>query len=194
MLGVGGPAAASPTPGPSPTTIPPTDTPTPPPGTTEICILLYDDLNGDALRQPTELGVAGGAVSVSNTAGTFSETRTTVSEIDPDTLEPVRTCFTDVPAGEYNVSMAVPANYNPTMELTYTFSIKAGDRAEVSFGAQSQTETAGAVSPEEGGGSRSPIFGILGGLLLLGGVGLGWYAFQQRKPASRLKGGGLFKR
>lgn len=193
MLGVGGPAALSPTPGPSPTAAPPTVTPTLPAGTTEICILLYDDLNGDALRQETELGVAGGAVSVSNTAGTFSETKTTLSEIDPDLLEPVNTCFTDVPAGEYNISLAVPPNYNPTMELTYTFNIKAGDIAFISFGAQSQTETGVEPATEESGGesSPSPIFGILGGLLLLGGVGLGWYALQQRKPANRLKGGGF---
>lgn len=193
MLGVGGPAAQSPTPGPSPTPVPPTVTPTLPAGTTEICILLYDDLNGDALRQETELGVAGGAVSVSNTAGTFSETETTISEIDPDTLEPVKTCFTDVPAGEYNISMAVPPNYNPTMALTYTFAIKAGDLAEVSFGAQPQTAAGEEPASEDGqsGGGPSPVFGIVGGLLLLGGVGLGWYAFQQRKPASRLKGGGF---
>jgi hypothetical protein len=191
MLGIGGPAAQSPTPGPSPTPVPPTITPTLPAGTTEICILLYDDLNGDALRQETELGVAGGAVSVSNTAGTFSETKTTISEIDPDLLEPVPTCFTDVPAGEYNISLAVPPNYNPTVELTYKLAIKAGNIASVSFGAQSQTETGIEPPPEEGGSSPSPIFGILGGLLLLGGLGLGWYAFQQRKPANRLKGGGF---
>ncbi len=196
MLGVGGPAAQSPTPGPSPTLEPPTVTPTLPAGTTEICILLYNDSNGDALRQETEFGVAGGAVSVSNTAGTFSETKTTVSEIDPDTLEPVQTCYTDVPAGEYNISVAVPPNYNPTVQLTYTFAIKAGDTAFVPFGAQSQTETGAEPAAEngEGGSGPSPIFGILGGLLLLGGLGLGWYAFQQRKPASRLKGGGYFKR
>jgi len=194
MLGVGGPAALSPTPGPSPTLEPPTPTPTPPAGTTEICILLYDDLNGDSLRQENELGIEGGAVSVSNTAGTFSETKTTVSEIDPDTLEPVNTCFTDVPEGEYSISLAVPPNYNPTMEMIYTFSIKAGDIVIVPFGAQSQTEGSGETISPDGGNSPSPIFGILGGLLLLGGLGLGWYAFQQRKPANRLKGGGYFKR
>jgi len=195
MLGIGGPAALSPTPGPSPTLEPPTVTPTPPAGTTEICVLLYDDVNGDALRQETEFGIADGAVSVGNTAGTFSETKATVSEIDPDTLEPVQTCFTDVPEGEYNISVAVPENYNPTMELTYSFSIKAGDVASVDFGAQSKTETSAEVDSEDGGGSGpSLIFGILGGLLLLGGLGLGWYAYQQRKPASRLKGGRYLKR
>ena len=194
MLGIGGPAALSPTPGPSPTLEPPTATPLPPAGTTEICVLLYTDLNGDALSQETELGIAGGAVSVSNTAGTFSDTKTTVSEIDPDTLEPTQTCFTDVPEGEYNISVAVPENYNPTMEMTYTFAIKAGDRAFIPFGAQPKTDTGPEPSASENGGSSpSPIFGILGGLLLLGGLGLGWYAFQQRKPANRLKGGG-FKR
>ena len=194
MLGIGGPAALSPTPGPSPTLEPPTATPLPPTGTTEICVLLYEDTNGDALQQETEVGIAGGAVSVGNSAGTFSETKSTISEIDPDTVEPVYTCFTDVPEGEYNISLAVPENYNPTMELTSTFTIKAGDIAFIAFGAQSQTETIAEPVPENGDSGRpSPIFGILGGLLLLGGVGLGWYAFQQRKPASKLKGGG-FKR
>ena len=191
MLGVGGPAALSPTPGPSPTPVPPTVTPTPPAGTTEICVLLYDDANGDALRQTTELGIAGGAVSVSNTAGTFSETKATISEVDPDTLEPVQTCFTDVPEGEYNISLAVPENYNPTMEMTYTLDVKAGDRAFIPFGAQPKTETASQDAPANSGGGPSPIFGILGGLLLLGGLGLGWYAFQQRKPSNRFKGGGF---
>ncbi len=194
MLGIGGPAALSPTPGPSPTLEPPTATPLPPTGTTEICVLLYEDTNGDALQQETEVGIAGGAVSVGNSAGTFSETKSTISEIDPDTLEPVYTCFTDVPEGEYNVSLAVPESYNSTTELTSTFTIKAGDIAFIPFGAQSQTETIAEQVPENGDRGRpSPIFGILGGLLLLGGVGLGWYAFQQRKPASKLKGGG-FKR
>jgi LysM domain len=191
MLGIGGPSALSPTPGPSPTLELPTITPTPAPGITEICVLLYDDINGDALRQTTELGVAGGAVSVSNTAGTYSETTTTVSAIDPDTEEPQQTCFTDVPRGEYNISVAVPENYNPTTDLIYTLSINAGDQASVDFGAQSKTETNGEPASENGGDSSgtSPILGVFGGLLLLGGLGLGWYAYQQRKPASRLKGG-----
>ena len=195
MLGIGGPAALSPTPGPSPTLAPPTATPTPPAGTTEICVLLYEDENGDALRQETEIGIADGAVSVSNSAGTFSETKSTVSVIDPDTEEPLQVCFTDVPEGEYNISLAVPENYNPTTQLTSTFTIKAGDIALFDFGAQSQTETIAEPIPENGGGggATSPIFGILGGVLLLGGLGLAWYAFQQRKPAKRFKGGKYLK-
>ena len=192
MLGVGGPAALSPTPGPSPTAAPPTATPTPPVGTTEICVLLYDDLNGDALLQDTELGIADGAVSVSNTAGTFSETKTTVAALNPDTLEPQQVCFTDVPEGEYNISVAVPDNYHPPMEMTYRFPIKAGDRAFINFGAQSKAETAVEVETEARDGT-SPLLGIFGALLLLGGLGLGWYAYQQRKPSSKLKGGDFYR-
>lgn len=195
MLGIGGPAVLSPTPGPAPTAGPPTITPTPPSGTTEICVLLYEDLNGDALRQETELGLAGGAVSVSNTAGTYSNTQTTVSAIDPETEEPQQTCFGDVPEGEYNISVAVPDNYNPTMELANTFTIRAGDRAFVDFGAQSREVTAGEAEPEPGGGGgTSPVMGILGGLLLLGGLGLAWYAFQSRRPAGRMKGHRLLRK
>ena len=194
MFGIGGPSAFSPTPGPVPSALPATITPTPIAGTTEICVLLYEDVNGDALRQETEIGIPGGAVSASNTAGTFSETMTTVSEIDPDTEEPRQVCFDNVPEGEYNVSVAVPDNYNPTMELSYSFSIKAGDRAFIDFGAQSQEETAIDSAPDNGGAGRTPIFGILGGLLLLGGFGLLWYAMQQRRPASKLRRGGLYKK
>jgi LysM repeat protein len=187
VLGSGGPGLLSPTPGPSPTPEPPTVTPTPPPGTTEICVLLYEDLNGDAQWQEGETGIASGAVSISNTAGTYSDTKATISEIDPDLLKPVQTCFTDVPAGEYNISLAVPAGYNPTTELTSTFAIKSGGIASVSFGAQAQKETSVEQPAEDGGSGPSPIFGILGGLLLLGGLGLGWYAFRQRKSAGRPK-------
>ncbi|GAB4505664.1 MAG: hypothetical protein Fur0043_26610 [Anaerolineales bacterium] len=192
MLGIGGPAAYSPTPGPSPTSAPPTVTPTPPPGTTEICVLLYEDVNGDALRQETELGVAGGAVSVSNSAGTYSETQVTVAAIDPLTTAPQQVCFTDVPAGEYTVSMAVPDTYNPTMSMTQTFVLEAGDRAFLDFGAQLRAApNAGEPQADNHEGGSSTILGILGGVLLLGGLGLGWYALQQGKPASRFKGRGM---
>ena len=45
-------------------------------------------------------------------------------------------CFSDVPEGQYNIGAAIPDNYNPTMTLTYTLDVNAGDRAFVDFGAQ----------------------------------------------------------
>ena len=190
LVGLGGPLAASPTPGPSPTPLPPTVTPTPFVGTTEICVLLYEDQNGDALRQTTEPVIIGGAVSVTETNGKYSETRQTTAP-DP-TADYPGVCFTDVPEGNYNISAAIPDNYNPTMALSNKLDVKAGDRAFVDFGAQSR-ETTVQQTPDSGGGP-SPILGIFGGLLLLGGLVLGWYALRLRKPESKLKQSGLLKK
>jgi len=183
----------APTAGPAPTLPSPTVTATPISGTTEVCILLFNDMNGDALRQEAELGVEGGAVSLTNLNGSYSQTQNTVSAVDPDTLEPVRSCFIDVPGGEYNVSMGVPDGYNATMLLSYTLTVKAGDRASVDFGAQSKTITVSEpVDTQEA--SRSSILGIFGFLLLLGGAGLGYYAYRSGQPKSKLKGSPLMKK
>lgn len=181
-----------PTAGPAPTLPPATVTATPVSGTTEVCVLLFDDMNGDALRQETEFGIEGGAVSLTNLNGSYSETQNTTAAIDPDLLEPVRSCFIDVPQGEYNVSIAVPDTYNPTMLLSYTLTVRAGDRASIDFGAQSKTITVSETTDTQGG--RSSILGIFGLLLLLGGVGLGYYAYRSSQPRSKLKGSPLTKR
>jgi len=179
--------------GPAPTLPSPTVTATPVSGTTEVCVLLFNDMNGDSLRQTTELGVDGGAVSLTNLNGSYSQTQNTTSAVDPDTSEPVRACFVDVPSGEYNVSMAVPDNYNPTMLLSYTLTVKAGDRASIDFGAQSKTLTINEPTQTQGN-SRSSILGIFGFLLLIGGAGLGYYAYRSGQPKSKLKGSPLVKR
>jgi hypothetical protein len=193
LVGVGGPAAAASfTPGPSPTPAPPTVTPTPFKGTTEICVLLFNDLNGDALREADEPVIVGGAISVTETNGEFSKTLETAINPDPNAYPGV--CFTDVPEGNYNVGAAIPDNYNPTMSLTYTLDVKAGDRAFVSFGAQSRDSTVAQPANNAGGGGPSPILGFFGGFLLLGGLGLGWYALRMRNPQSKLKRSGLLKK
>ena len=193
QLVVGLAQAETPTAGPAPTLPSPTVTATPVSGTTEVCVLLFEDRNGDAVRQETELGIEGGAVSLTNLNGSYSETQNTSSAIDPDTLLPVRACFVDVPGGEYNVSMAVPDEYNPTMLLSYTLTVRAGDRAEISFGAQSKTITVSEPADAQEG-NRSSLLGVFGFLLLLGGAGLGYYAYRSGQPKSKLKGSPLTKR
>ena len=191
VVGLAQPEA--PTAGPAPTLPSPTATPTPVSGTTEVCVLLFEDKNGDAVRQETELGIEGGAVSLTNLNGSYSETLDTSAAVDPDTLLPVRACFVDVPSGEYNISMAVPDAYNPTMLLSYDLTVKAGDRAEISFGAQSKTLTVSEPAESQEGG-RSSLLGIFGFLLLLGGAGLGYYAYRSGQPKSKLKGSPMMKR
>jgi len=194
QLVVGLAVQAGPTPGPAPTLLPPTATTTPVSGTTEVCVLLFNDANGDSLRQETEFGVEGGAVSLTNLNGSYSEQQNTTAATDPDTGEPVRACFEDVPGGEYNVSVAPPDDFNPTMLMTYNLNIKAGDRASIDFGAQSKTITANQTTEEQGGGGRSSAVGIFGLLLLLGGAGLGYYAYRSSQPKSKLKNSPLSKR
>ncbi len=188
LLGLVGPAAASETPGPSPTPLPPSLTPTPFTGTTEICVLLFDDMDGNALRQEIEAALAGGAVSVTETNGKYSATLDTVINPDPAAYQGI--CFTNVPAGHYNVSVAIPPNYNPTMDLSYILDVKAGDRAFIDFGAQSAQATLAEQPTEDSQeGSTFSIMGIVGVVLLLGGAGLTWYAWRIGRPESKLSGG-----
>jgi murein DD-endopeptidase MepM/ murein hydrolase activator NlpD len=185
--------AGTPTAGPSPTFAPPTVTPTPFTGTTEICVLLFNDVNGDAMRQETEPAVAGGAVSVTENNGEYSAAQETTIPADPDAYQ--GNCFANVPEGSYNITMGIPDNYNPTMELTTSLDVKAGDRDFVDFGIQSQEVVAdiGTIKePEEQ--PRSPLMGIIGGLFLLGGAALGYYAWRSGKPESKISGGGILRK
>jgi LysM domain len=192
FVGTGGPSSISPTPGPSPTPLPPTITPTPFAGTTQICVLLFNDMNGDALHEANESVIPGGAISVTETNGKYSKTLPTAINSDP-TAYP-GTCFNDIPEGHYNIAVAIPDNYNPTVNLTYTLDLKAGDSDFVDFGAQSRDTTITQPQTNPGGGGTSPVLGIVGGFLLLGGLGLGWYALRLRRPQSKLQQSGLLKR
>ncbi len=192
LVGTGGPIVPTATPGPSPTPLPPTITPTPPAGTTQICVLLFDDINGNGFRDPNESAIAGGAISVTETNGKYSKTLPTVINPDPNAYQGI--CFTNIPEGHYSIAAAIPDNYNPTTSLTSTLDLKAGDNSEVDFGAQSKGTTAAQTAPGDSGGGPSPLLGIFGGLMLLGGVGLGWYALRLRRPQSKLKQSGLLRR
>ena len=182
--------AGTPTAGPSPTPAPPTASPTPFTGTTEICVLLFLDANGNALREETEPAVAGGAVSVTEKNGEYSAAQNTIIPADPTTYQGI--CFSDVPEGSYNITVGIPDNYNPTMQLNYSLDVKAGDRAEVGFGIQSKDVVVDPIAANPNETKTSPIFGILGGLLLLGGGALGYYAWRSGKPESKLSGGSGF--
>ena len=185
--------AGTPTAGPSPTPAPPTASPTPFTGTTEICVLLFEDANGNALREETEPAVAGGAVSVTEINGEYSAAQNTIIPADPEAYQGI--CFSNVPEGNYNITVGVPDNYNPTMDLNYSLDVNAGDRAFVDFGIQSKDVVADTSANPPSQSKPSPIFGMLGGLLLLGGAALGYYAWRSGKPESKLSGGsGMLKK
>jgi hypothetical protein len=187
--------ALTPTLGAPPTPGTPTVTPTPISGTTEVCVLLFDDANGDALRQETEPAVAGGAVSLTENNGKYSAALDTVIPADPTVYQGI--CFSDIPEGNYNITVGIPDNYNPTMDLNYSLDVNAGDLAFVDFGVQSQDVVVdpGAAETNSGNSSgRSVLLGVLGGIFLLGGAGLGYYAWRSGRPESKLSGGGFLKK
>lgn len=169
----------------------PTVTPTPISGTTEVCVLLFEDANGNAIREETEPAVAGGAVSLTENNGQYSASLDTVVPADPEVYQGV--CFSDIPEGAYNITVGIPDNYNPTTELNLSLEVNAGDRASVGFGIQRVDVVVDPGVEEQGGGGggQSTLLGLVGGLLLLGGAGLGYYAWRTSKPESKLSGGGF---
>lgn len=162
----------TPMPGPTPTETPAIPTPTPFPGTGTICVYLFDDVNGNALAEGTEPPIAGGAISVTDKTGTVSLTGTTSDQFDPETDEPPRVCFDNLPEGDYTVSIAVPQGYNPTTQTNYPLKLRAGDISVLDFGAQLSSQ---GLPQEPQETRRSPLLAILGGLMVLGGAGLGIY-------------------
>jgi hypothetical protein len=162
--------------GPSPTPTGNFPTPEPSKGYGTICVYLYNDVNGNAMADPAEItntGLAGGEISITDKAGDFTKTGTTV-----DTGDPV--CFQDAPEGEYTISIAIPDGYNPTASQNYTLDLKAGDTATVDFSAQASSTQPIAVTKTE---NHSSLFlAVFGGIIVLAGVVLGLYArFIRRK-------------
>ena len=173
MIGVGEPSGGSPTSGPtpSPTQVLPTATPSAG-GTAQVCVLVYDDANGDALRQESEAAIAGAAISLTSDDGTYSQTQTSV--INPDATAYQGMCFANVPPGKYTVSVAAPDGYNPTMNLTSSVNVNPGDSIGFNFGAQPKA-VAAATTDSKG---PSPLLGVIGAALLLGGIGIGAYSWR----------------
>lgn len=177
LLGLAGPAEIIATAGPSPTAEPLLPTSTPEPGSGSLCVIVFNDRNGDSVRQAEEPSIPGGAISITDRAGEISLTETTVTGLDPH-------CFEDLPEGDYNISVAVPDGYNATTIMNYALALEAGALIYIDFGAQPNSETL-ASSPPPTGSGNSPLLGVLGVLLLVSGAGLGIFAGRMRKSGNK---------
>jgi hypothetical protein len=194
LLGYAGPSGAVPTAGILPTQPIPTPSATASPGWGTLCVLLYNDVNGDSMRQETEPSIPGGEISVSNRLGTVSLTAETPSGgiattiVNPTPQERGYICFDQLLQGEYLISVAAPEGYNRTTVLNTTLNLEAGQTTQIAFGAQanSELEAQTAIIPESP--RKSPVMGIVGGALLLVGIALGIYAALLRR-ASGVKSG-----
>lgn len=171
LLGLGGPAEVTPTAGPSPTPTAVLPTPSPKPGQGELCLILFNDINGDSIRQEDEPSIPNGAISFGNQSGSVSQTVDTGAGLEHQ-------CFKELPEGAYTVSVAVPEGNNPTTETTYEIPLKPGDVTYINFGAQANSQTLAEpeLPPEEGG--RSPLLGILGVLFLVAAAVVAFFAVR----------------
>jgi hypothetical protein len=170
-------APATPTPeGPAPTPTPGPPTPTPFDGNGEVCVVLFEDLDGNQMRGENEVYLAGGVVSINNRAGTYSETLETVGG-SPDLVEPA--CFEEVPEGDFNLSMGIPEGTIATTSLNIPLEVAAGDTIVIDFGAQPSSQVPQSNEPLPGGG-RSPLLLVIGILFLAGGAGLAFFFIRSR--------------
>ena len=171
LLGVA--PTVTPVAGPTATPTPILPTPTPFAGTGTICVYLYNDINGNALIEDGEGAIPGGVIDIVGDKESRSG-ETTSSSVPP--------CFDGLPEGQYRVNMGVPQGYNNTTNASYMLDLKAGDQSTLDFGAQ---VSSAAVPTPIGGGDvssgRSPLLGILGGLVIIAGVAAGVYALRIKK-------------
>lgn len=157
----------TPTIGPTPTATPILPSPTPFAGTGKICVVLFLDVNGNAMVDAGEGPLAGGAISLVDRKGKVSLTGSTSG--DPEAPQ----CFADLNEGDYNISVAVPQGYNATTSMNQPLSLKAGDNSYINFGAQQSLQAAPEVSSTDPGEQRSPLLALAGAALVLIGIGLG---------------------
>ncbi|MFZ3150273.1 MAG: LysM peptidoglycan-binding domain-containing protein [Anaerolineaceae bacterium] len=154
-----------------------TPTPTPAPGFAKVCVVLFNDLDGTGMRTEGETYLYGGVVSLNDRLGNVSLTGNTVAG-NPDEVDPL--CFENIPEGSYNITVAIPDGFNATTITNYPLEVKAGEQATVDFGAQVASSVPAQQAASEAAG-RVPVLGIVGLVLLLAGLGLGFYMWRQNK-------------
>jgi len=180
FLGLGGPAVVETTPVPAATQPPLEPTPTSVPGNGTLCVLLFEDINGDSMRQEEEISLEGGAINISNRDGSVSITRDTPAhDLGSETADYL--CEESLEEGDYNVSVAIPEGYNPTTALNSPVILLAGDITYLNFGAQAGSVVIDQTAPLPESSGSTPLLGIMGLILLLGGIGLGVYSVWFRK-------------
>ena len=174
LIGLAGPVSATATPGSVPTRLPSQPTITASMGTGNLCVILYNDLNGDAMRQVEEPWVLGGRISIADRSGEVSETFETEPLFDVDG-EIAYKCYEELPEGDYNITAAIPDGFNPTTILSRALMLRGGDEVYLSFGVQASTELIAETAIIPDAPRKSPLLAIVGILLLLVGLGMAVY-------------------
>ena len=128
------------------------------PGTGTVCALLWNDKNGDGIRDATEVLLPGGQIAVVELAtGKPVQVYTTDGVSEPH-------CFKDLLAGQYTVSFAAPSGYNATTVTSTPLDVEVGVTKALEFGAQ----PSGAIANQPP--ARPNNSALLTALLFAGGV------------------------
>ena len=153
----------------------------PPAAAGNICYQLYEDLNGNALRDTGESPVASGQFLISNVNGQPVDSYTTT---DDASQEPH--CTRDLAVGGYNISVAPPAGYNPTTNTSSPLTLEAGATVNLEFGAQESavaTPASDDAAAPSNAGLRTALYGAAGVVFLLLAAGLAGFLFLSRRSA-----------
>jgi LysM repeat protein len=145
-----------------------------PEGSGTVCALLWQDANGNGVRDSSEGLLPGGTLTVVDIAtGAPVQAYTTDGLSEPH-------CFTELPPGQYTISSAPPAGYNPTTVSSTPLQIEAASTWNLEFGAQ---PSASAPEPTPAGGGRvlrTALLGAAGIVFLLLAAGGAAFIFLRR--------------
>ena len=139
-----------------------------------VCALLWNDINGNGVRDTNENMLAGGQLTIVDIAtGAPVDLYTTDGISEPH-------CFSELVAGRYTISSAAPGGYNGTTPSATQLEVEAGSTSILEFGAQA---SAAAMEPTPGGNDqvmRTALFGAGGIMFLLLAAGMAAFLFLRR--------------
>lgn len=138
-------------------------------GTAALCVLAYQDRNGDTLRQPDSDSLLPNAQYTLIAEGGTSQTYTTNGLSEPY-------CFQNLPPGRYTLRQTPPTGYRPTGPTEWLMQLADGQVYTQETGyAREQESTAepGALTPAPATPAPTPTSGWIASLptgLLVGGA------------------------
>jgi LysM repeat protein len=147
-----------------------------------LCLLAFDDVNGNARREAGEALVADVQFDMKRDNGEPVSRYTTNGTDEPH-------CVKDLPAGKYAVDATLPAGREATAEVHWSIGLLAGDTFNVEFASRAAatptppaTSTPEATAAAESGQSGDvPIGAIAGGLLIVAAVALLFFGLRARR-------------
>jgi hypothetical protein len=151
--------------------------------TGQVCVLAFNDCNGDGQQTADESLLTGAAFTLSDSSGP-KETYTTDGANEPH-------CFADLPSGSYQLAMQPPADYSLTTSETMTVAPNGDMKVSVSLGAKrdgatlcARTADASANVPRTGkaidSGSQTVLIIVAMLIMLSLGFAVGFLSMNRR--------------